>query len=97
MAKPADPKEATEAALCQVRKPRSSAIYLELAEKVSLQGHSDLAFLRSTRALWKWFALPAILPHKSSHSSEGHLRRQLGCTIPAHPPIDLQPPSTMHC
>lgn len=54
-AKPPRPKEAMEAALRQVRKPRSSAIYLELAQTVSLQGHSEPAFLRFTAALQRWF------------------------------------------
>lgn len=41
-AKPTRPKEALEAALRVVRKPRSSAIYKALAEKVSLQMHGWL-------------------------------------------------------
>jgi hypothetical protein len=53
--KPHRPKEAMEAALRQVRKPRSSAIYLELAQKVSLQGHTEPAFLRLTQTLQRWF------------------------------------------
>jgi hypothetical protein len=54
-AKPRRPKEALEAALREVRKPRSSAIYLELARTVSLQGHDEPAFLRLTQALRRWF------------------------------------------
>lgn len=54
--KPPRPKEAMEAALREVRKPRSSAIYLELAERVSLQGHAEPAFLRFTQALQRWFS-----------------------------------------
>jgi len=54
--KPRRPKEAMEAALREARKPRSSAIYLELAERVSLHGHTELAFLRFTQALRRWFA-----------------------------------------
>ncbi len=54
--KPPRPKEAMEAALRQVRKPRSSAIYLELAQTVSLQGHTEPAFLRFAGALQRWFA-----------------------------------------
>jgi hypothetical protein len=53
--KPPRPKEAMEAALRQVRKPRSSAIYLELAQRVSLQGHAEPAFQRFVRALQRWF------------------------------------------
>jgi len=55
--KPPRPKETMEAALRQVRKPRSSAIYLELAQTVSLQGHSEPAFRRFTDALQGWFSL----------------------------------------
>jgi hypothetical protein len=54
-AKPSQPKEALEAALREVRKPRSSATYLELARTVSLQGHNEPAFLRFTQALQRWF------------------------------------------
>jgi len=53
--KPPRPKEAMEAALRQVRKPRSWAIYLELAQAVSLQGHSEPAFRRFTDALQRRF------------------------------------------
>lgn len=53
--KPDRPKEAMEAALRQVRRPRSSSIYLELAQKVSLSGHSEPAFLRLVGALQRWF------------------------------------------
>lgn len=54
-AKPADPKRAMEAALREARKPRSSAIYLDLASKVSLRGHDEPAFLRFSQALRAWF------------------------------------------
>jgi hypothetical protein len=53
--KPQRPKEAMEAALRQVRKPRSSAIYLELAQRVSLQGHSEPAFQHFVDTLQAWF------------------------------------------
>ncbi len=53
--KPKRPKEARDAVLREVRKPRSSAIYLELASKVSLSGHSEPAFLRFTQILHDWF------------------------------------------
>lgn len=54
-AKPADPKRAMEAALREARKPRSSAIYLDLARKVSLRGHNEPAFLRFSQTLREWF------------------------------------------
>ncbi len=53
--KPPRPKEAMAAALQEVRKPRSSAIYLQLAQRVDLQGHTEPAFLRLTRALQRCF------------------------------------------
>ncbi len=53
--KPRQPKAAFEAALREVRKPRSSAIYGDLARSVSLKGHTEPAFLRLTQALQKWF------------------------------------------
>jgi len=53
--KPRSPREALEQALREVRKPRSSAIYLSLAERVSLHGHSEPAFLRFIQALQCWF------------------------------------------
>jgi hypothetical protein len=54
--KPARPKEALEAALKYVRKPRSSSIYLSLAEKVSLHRCSDKAFEKLKTTLCKWFS-----------------------------------------
>ena len=53
--KPLRPKEAMEAALRSARKPRSSAIYRELAEKVSLRRCTDPAFGRLKATLQKWF------------------------------------------
>lgn len=53
--KPHHPKEAFEAALRHVRKPLSSAIYLELARRTSLAGHSEPAFLRFRQTLQEWF------------------------------------------
>ncbi len=58
-AKPSQPKAAFEASLREVHKPRSSAIYGDLARSVSLKGHTEPAFLRLTRTLQKWFAEPA--------------------------------------
>lgn len=53
--KPARPKEALEDVLRQVRRARSSAIYLELAQKVSFQKCTDPAFLKLKRYLQDWF------------------------------------------
>ena len=55
-AKPARPKEAFEAALRESRTPRSSSLYLELAQKVSLRLCSDEAFLEVKRVLQGWFS-----------------------------------------
>ncbi|MBN2291082.1 MAG: hypothetical protein JXM70_01580 [Pirellulales bacterium] len=54
-AKPVRPKEAVEKALREVRKPRSSAIYQDLAKTVSLTGCSDPAFAKLTGKLREWF------------------------------------------
>lgn len=53
--KPRDPKSAVEAALYEVRKPRSSAIYRKLAQTVSLGRCQDPAFLRLRGILREWF------------------------------------------
>lgn len=53
--KPLEPKKALEAVLFEVRKPRSSAIYGGLAERVSLQRCSDPAFQRLRQVLLTWF------------------------------------------
>jgi hypothetical protein len=55
--KPARPKEAMEAVLQKVRKPRSSSIYLQIAERVSLQGHTEPAFLKLKTLLSAWFGV----------------------------------------
>lgn len=55
-AKPERPKEAMEAALRLVRKPRSSAIYHRLAEGVSLRRCSDPAFIKLKTTLQRWFS-----------------------------------------
>jgi len=57
--KPPQPKPALEAALRQVRKPRSSAIYGDLARSVSLKDRTEPAFLRLIATLQKWFGEPA--------------------------------------
>lgn len=53
--KPVRPKEAMEKALRIVKKPRSSSLYLELAQKVSLEGHNNPSFLKLKMRLQKWF------------------------------------------
>jgi hypothetical protein len=53
--KPKQPKEAMEKALRQAKKPRSSAIYLRLAQSVSLEGHQEPAFLKLVNTLREWF------------------------------------------
>lgn len=54
-AKPHRPKEALEAALREIRRPRSSALYSDLAARVSLRGHDEPAFVALTAALQRWF------------------------------------------
>jgi hypothetical protein len=54
--KPKHPKEAMEKILRMKKKPRSSAIYLELAKKVSLQRCQDPAFLKLKKKLVSWFS-----------------------------------------
>lgn len=53
--KPARPKEAMEAALCESRTARSSALYKELAEQVSFQRCTDPAFQKLLSYLRNWF------------------------------------------
>lgn len=53
--KPVRPKEALEAALRQVGKPRSADIYRFIAEKVSLGKCTDPAFLKLKSTLIGWF------------------------------------------
>lgn len=54
-AKPRCPKKALLAALYEARKPRTAAIYQELAARVSVQRCMDAAFLRLLHILRKWF------------------------------------------
>ncbi len=54
-AKPSAPKSATALALREVRKPRSSAIYARLAERVSFARCADPAFSRFKETLHSWF------------------------------------------
>jgi hypothetical protein len=55
--KPPDPKAALEAALREVRRPRSSAVYLCLANTVELWGHTEPAFVRFAHTLQRWFPI----------------------------------------
>jgi len=58
-AKPARPKEALEAVLYATQTPRSSAIYRQLAEKVSLRACTDRAFLKFREVMQVWFGVVA--------------------------------------
>ncbi len=53
--KPSRPKEAFEAALREVRMPRSSSLYESLAMKVSFMRCQDSAFSRLCKILMDWF------------------------------------------
>ena len=53
--KPVRPKEAVEAALRVSRTPRSSSLYLKLAQRVSLTICTDPAFLKLQSVLQDWF------------------------------------------
>jgi hypothetical protein len=55
-AKPPDPKAALEMALREIRKPRSSAIYRRLGERVGIQGCTDPAFGKFREVLGRWFS-----------------------------------------
>ncbi len=55
--KPLRPKEAVEKALRIARKPRSSALYRQLAEKVSFKRCSDPAFQKFQQTLRNWFSV----------------------------------------
>ena len=54
--KPNRPKEAVEEVLREVRKPRSSSIYQQLAEKVSFRNCTDEAFIKLKQTLQTWFS-----------------------------------------
>jgi len=54
--KPTQPKTAVEEVLRLARKPRSSAIYHQLAQKVSLERCSDPSFLKLREVLARWFS-----------------------------------------
>jgi hypothetical protein len=53
--KPEHPKETLEIVLRKVKKPRSSAIYSQIALKVSLEGHQEPAFVKLRNTLYEWF------------------------------------------
>lgn len=55
-AKPGRPKEAMEKALRLARKKRSSAVYGQLAKRVSFQRCTDPSFLQLRQILSGWFA-----------------------------------------
>ena len=53
--KPSHPKEAFQAALYEARIPRSSSLYQEIAERVSLRHCTDRSFLEFKDILRSWF------------------------------------------
>jgi len=53
--KPLDPKDSLEEALEEVRQPRSSSLFRELAETVSLSRCEDASFHRFREILQEWF------------------------------------------
>lgn len=55
--KPLDPKAAMEKALRKVRKPRSSSIYGNIAQRVSLEKCTDASFKKFKETLKNWFPL----------------------------------------
>jgi len=54
-AKPPRPKETAQWVLKQAREPRSSAIYRQLAERISIRGCTDAAFAEMLSTLRNWF------------------------------------------
>ena len=53
--KPVPPKKAMEEALRKVQKPRSSALFLQLAQRVSIDRCADPAFIKLRTILASWF------------------------------------------
>lgn len=53
--KPERPKEALEAVMMLIKKPRSSTIYSDLAKKVSFKRCTDRSFVKLTNILHAWF------------------------------------------
>ncbi len=60
--KPLRPKEAMEAALRHVRKPRSSALFEALAQRVGLERCRDPAFGKLRACLQRWFPVGEAPP-----------------------------------
>jgi hypothetical protein len=60
--KPSEPKRAVELVLRTARKPRSSAIYFELAQGVSTARCTDPAFAKLRRCLREWFPASSAAP-----------------------------------
>lgn len=56
-AKPGNPKEAMTRALREAQRPRSSALFSQLAGKVSIRRCTDPAFAKLRRTLHEWFPL----------------------------------------
>lgn len=56
--KPSRPKEALECVLRTTRKRRTSALFLQLARRVSYRRCADPAFLRLAQVLQAWFPEP---------------------------------------
>lgn len=57
--KPHRPKEALEALLKELRKPRSSSYYQDITSRISLQNCQDAAFQRLRERLQLWFPAAA--------------------------------------
>lgn len=53
--KPLLPKESLEAVLKEAKQPRSSALYQQIASKISLRNCTDTAFQRLRHQLINWF------------------------------------------
>jgi len=60
--KPVRPKEALEDALRTVRKPRSSSLYLQIAQSVSIDRCIDPSFVKLKKTFQKWFCVTSQLP-----------------------------------
>jgi hypothetical protein len=56
--KPTQPKAAVEEALRVSRRPRSSSVYLQLAQRVSFDRCVDASFLKLRHVLSRWFSSP---------------------------------------
>ena len=59
-AKPARPKEALEAALREVGKSRSSALFAALSKRISLRKCEDRAFVKLKTTLGDWFPAGSV-------------------------------------